>query len=249
MPIRGIGVIRESDMIIRTDGASLLFVTQPDHARLAADLLNQWNGLQDHPRRDALLLATREHDNGWRELDEELLFDRATGRAFDFITVPDPVKHSIWPRGVDRLAETSAYAAALVAQHAVFVYDSHRDEPAWAAFFAGLRERRDDLRARAGQTAEELEADYPYLAVVDLLSLTFCNGWRDNHQRFATRTRCDDRGLVIDPSPFAAPSVPLRVRARRLPDRRYASAADLRAAYEDATPEFLEGDARGVHPA
>ena len=236
-------------MIIRRDGASLLFVTQPDHARLAADLLDQWNGFKEHPRREPLLLAAREHDNGWRELDEELLFDAASGRAFDFITVPDPVKHGIWPHGVDRLAGTSTYAAALVAQHAIFVYDSHRDEPAWSAFFGGLRQRRDALLTQAGRTAEELEADYPYLAVVDLLSLTFCNGWHDDHERFATRTRCDDRGIVIEPWPFAAPSVPFRVRARRLPDRRYASAAELRAVYEGATPEILEGDARGARPA
>src|SRR5262245_63540953 len=55
-------------MIIRADGASLLFITQPYHARLAADLLSHWKGFADHPRRAALLLAAREHDNGWREL-------------------------------------------------------------------------------------------------------------------------------------------------------------------------------------
>ena len=236
-------------MIIRHDGTSLLFVTQPDHARLAADLLNQWNGVADHPRRSALLLAAREHDNGWRELDEELVFDPREGRALDFITAPDPVKHAIWPRGVDRLADASPYAAALVAQHAIFVYGGHREEPGWAAFFAAMRTRRDDLRARAGQTPEELEADYPYLAIVDLLSLTFCNAWRDDHERFATRTHCDDRGIVIAPSPFAADPVALRVRARRMPDRRYASAADLRAAFEEAPVEIIEGEARRADAA
>jgi len=223
-----------------------LFVTQPDHARLAADLLNRWKGFADHPRRAQLLLAAREHDNGWRELDEELVFDPAEGRALDFITVPDSIKHSVWPRGVDRLAETSPYAAALVAQHAVFVYDSHRDEPAWAAFFAAMRVRREDLRARAGHSPEELDADYPYLSIVDLLSLTFCNAWRDDHERFTTRTHCDDRGLVINPSPFGEEPIPLRVRARRLADRRYASAADLRAAFEEAPVEVIEGLTRGA---
>src|SRR3954454_17036088 len=119
-------------MIIRRDGTSLLFVTQPDHARLAADLLNRWEGFADHPRRAALLLAARDHDNGWRELDEALVFDPAEGCAFDFITAPDSVKHAVWPRAVDRLAETSPYAAALVAQHALFVYGSHQDEASWS---------------------------------------------------------------------------------------------------------------------
>jgi hypothetical protein len=37
----------------------------------------------------------------------------------------------------------------------------------------------------------------------------------------------------------------MRIRARRLPNRRYASTADLRAAFEDAAPEIVEGMARG----
>jgi len=232
-------------MIIRCDGESLLFITQPDHARLAADLLDQWAGFGSHPRRDALRLAAREHDNGWRELDEAIVFDGATGRAFDFIDAPDPVKQSVWPRGVDRLAVVSSYAAALVAQHAIAVYDSHRDEPAWTAFFDTMRQRRDNLRAEAERTPEELDGDYLYLSVVDLLSLTFCNGWRDSRERFAIRAQGDERGIVITPSPFER-AVPLRVRARRLTDRRYASAADLRAAFEDAPLEILEGEARGT---
>jgi hypothetical protein len=236
-------------MIIRREAASLLFITQPDHARLAADLLDHWKGFADHPRRAALLLAAREHDNGWRELDEELVFDPAEGRAFDFITAPDRIKHAVWPRGVDRLADASPYAAALVAQHAVFVYDSHRDEPSWSPFFTDMRARRDDLCGRAGYRPAELDADYPFLAIVDLLSLTFCNGWREDRERFATRTHCDDQGLVISPSPFEADAVPLRVRARRLTDRRYASAADLRAAFEDAPLQIIEGQIRGAGAA
>jgi len=231
-------------MIIRRDGKSLLFITQPDHARLAADLLAQWTGFGNHPRRDAVLLAAREHDNGWRELDEEIVFDSAAGRAFDFMDAPDPVKQSVWPRGVDRLAAASSYAAALVAQHAIAVYDSHRDEPGWTTFFDAMRQRRDDLRVAAGRTPEELDGDYLYLSVADLLSLTFCNGWRDSRERFAIRAQGDERGVVITPSPFDR-AVPLRVRARRLADRRYASAADLRAAFEDAPLEIIEGDARG----
>ena len=43
-------------MIIRRQGDSLLFMTQPDHARLAADLLAHWtaDGFASHPRREAV---------------------------------------------------------------------------------------------------------------------------------------------------------------------------------------------------
>ena len=58
-------------MIIRTHDDSQLFITQPDHARLAAQAISHWrdDGFDDHPRRPSILLAAREHDNGWREED------------------------------------------------------------------------------------------------------------------------------------------------------------------------------------
>jgi Protein of unknown function (DUF3891) len=233
-------------MIIRCDEVSLLFMTQPDHARLSAELLARWtaDGFPAHPRRAALLLAAREHDNGWREVDESPAFDAATGTALDFVSVPDEIKYSIWPRGLERIAEGSAYAAALVAQHAMSIYESHREKTAWAAFFDEMTARRDRELARAEQSPEELENDYRFLSIVDLLSLVFCNAWPDEHERFGCRVRYASAGIDISPALFPE-AVPIRIRARRLPNRRYASAADLRAAFEDAPPEFIEGQARG----
>ena len=123
-------------MIVRPESGSLLFITQPDHAVLAADLADRFDGLDAHPRRDEIRLAVREHDNGWRELDDEIVFDAVNGRALDFITAPESLKQSVWPLGIDRLAAESAYAAALVAAHALFVYSAHRGEEDWRAFFA-----------------------------------------------------------------------------------------------------------------
>ena len=58
-------------MIVVRRGASLVLVTQSDHAHFAAELLSLWrlDGFPDHPRRDDILFAVREHDNGWREED------------------------------------------------------------------------------------------------------------------------------------------------------------------------------------
>ena len=235
------GTQRLQAMIIRPDGNALLFITQPDHARLAADLLDHWPEVAGHPRREAIALAVREHDNGWRELDTEMVFDTAAGRALDFIDAPEGVKQSVWPRGVDRLAEASPYAAALVARHAIFVYDSHRDTSAWAGFFDRMRARQDALVQRASVSLDALEADYRFLCVADLLSLTFCNGWPDDHERLGVHARSVDGVLTIAPPILGTAPLPVRVRARRLDKRPYASAADLRAAFEEAPLEFLEG--------
>ena len=237
-------------MIIRHDTDSLLFLTQPDHARLAAELLSLWalDGFAAHPRRDTILLAAREHDNGWRELDDEIVFDASEGRALDFTAAPAAVKQAVWPRAVDRLAETSAYAAALVARHAVFVYDSNRGDAAWADFFRRMTARVDVLRERAGVEAADLESDYRFLAVADLLSLSFCSAWTEPRTRIGVTVRTVSNVLRVSPAVLGADPVPVRIRARRIAARPYGSASDVRAALQEAPPLLLSGEARPESP-
>lgn len=232
-------------MIIRSEPGALLFITQPDHATLAADLVVHFTGFAAHPRRDDIQLAVLEHDNGWQPLDEDLVFDAAAGRALDFMTVPEPVKRSVWPTGIDRLAVLSPYAAALVAEHALFVYSANRGAPDWQAFFQDLARRRDDLLTRSGVTQAVCSVDYRFLALADLLSLSFCSGWADSRERFGHRVRCVDQAVTIAPPLLAAPAA-ARVRARRVVDRPYESAGALRTALAEAPAEWITGIARGA---
>jgi hypothetical protein len=232
-------------VIIRPQQEVLLFITQPDHAAAAADLVSQFQGFAANPRHADIHLAVLEHDNGWRELDEDLVFDEASGRALDFVGVPEPVKQSVWPLGIDSLAPRSSYAAALVAEHAMFVYNANRDKPEWQPFFESLERRRTDLLEAGGVPLETLRADYPFLAVADLLSLAFCHGWTDARERFGRSICCRDGAVTMTPSLLPAAPVPVRVRARQVPNRPFASVRALRDALAAAPVEFLAGVARG----
>ena len=78
--------------------------------------MEQWqeDGFPDSARRAAILLAIRERENGWREVDAAPILDANSGEILDFMTLPDEDRRGVWPRGVQRLAETP-YSAALVA--------------------------------------------------------------------------------------------------------------------------------------
>lgn len=235
-------------MIIQQRAGQYVCITQPDHAGLACALMTAWNlgGLLTHPRRDAVLAATREHDNGWLEEDERLHVSEG-GDPLDFITVPAPVKQRIWPRAAARAAQTSPYVGALVAQHALTVNAPCRQDAAWSAFFPDMERRRDALLAQA--TDEEraaLAADYPFVRVGDQLSLIFCNGWTAPMSGSGYRAILKGAALEITPDPFGGRRVPIRVEARAVPARRYASAADLREALDRAAPQPLEGEAVGA---
>src|SRR5688572_14910638 len=91
------------------------------------------DGFPAAPRRDVVLHAIREHDNGWREEDVAPLLDVTTGRPLDFVNVPDAIRWRLWPRGIEALG-ARPYEAALVAQHAITIHEAHRANPAWARF-------------------------------------------------------------------------------------------------------------------
>ena len=232
-------------MIIRQDGDHLLLITQPDHARLAAEVMSAWraDGLPDHPRRNAILLAVREHDNGWIEEDAETHVD-VEGKPLDFVAVPPSVKHRIWPRAVARVGEHRPYEAALIAQHALTIHGQQRTDAAWSPFFRHLERLKDEMLARCDASARStLEADYRFVQTADQLSLVFCNCWRNPLSHAGGTVVLRGSTLHVTPDPFEGDRVALRVRARKVLARSYASAADLRAALDAAPLVLVEGEA------
>ena len=226
-------------MIVRPAPNALHLITQPDHARLARTIMERCIPLVDHPRRDAILHAIAEHDNGWTEEDAEPTVDPVTGDVADFIRVPVHVRHRVWPRGVARLAEP--WPAALVAHHAATVYDRFRKESQWTSFFAEMEAARDARVHRSGLTHDDLLADYPFLRLGDLVSLAFCTASTDE-QRFGPWTlKLAGSRVTVAPSPFAGSTVDFEIVAREIRTGPFQSDAELRAAVREASSRILRG--------
>jgi Protein of unknown function (DUF3891) len=197
-------------MILRPHGPTRVAITQPDHAALAGRIMKAWraNDLPTSTRRDEILLAVSEHDNGWREIDAEFLLDPTTGDVLDFMTVSGDIKRGVWPRAIERLAATP-YAAALVAHHAAHVYSRFRSDPEWAAFFPEM----EGIASR-----ENVLADYVFLRIGDLASLTFCTAANMQVGEFGYMVRLDGDELTITPDPFEGAEVPLQISGRDVRD-------------------------------
>jgi hypothetical protein len=233
-------------MIVRDDGDVVRLITQSEHAGLAGRAMDAWTagGFVNAPRRRAILLAAAEHDNGWREPDRAPLVEPLSGRILDFMTAPVAIRQAVWPRAVSRLAH-EPWAAALVAEHALHLYARFRRATSWAGFFAGLEASRDELLAAAGLTRGDLEADYAFVRLGDLVSLAFCTGWRDTHRHGGVTVAFDGADVRVTPDPFSGAQVPLAVTARELPNRPYDGAADAAAVFRAARTVELRGVARG----
>jgi hypothetical protein len=211
-------------IVVRRDG-ELLLVTQPDHAHFAARLLalRRDEGLTGNPRRDEVLLAVREHDNGWREADAAPRVNERF-QPLDFREAPAPLRQEIWLRGVARYAEHHPYAALLIAEHAQRLHADHPGED-WAEFRKRLGRAREDLQARCGSLSQSLEADYGLLEWADAAALATLDVWPAFDLACGSGENRVD-GLHLRPFPLAG-STHLEIACRRVPDRAYGSSLDL----------------------
>jgi hypothetical protein len=225
----------------------LQLITQPDHAHLARRIMARCVALASHPRREAILLAVGEHDAAWDEVDAAPAIDAASGAVVDFVKAPLSVRQGVWPRSTARL-EREPWAAALVAHHAWTVYARFRPDPDWASFFPAMAATRDAMVRMSGLTLPELEADYPYLRLGDLISLTFCTGSTDE-QRFGDWTiQLSGARVVVTPDPFGGAIVPIEVDAREVHGGPFRSDAEWQAAWSAASPTALRGEVAGSLP-
>lgn len=215
-------------MIVVPEGSSWLFITQPDHAHFAGELLSLWRtgGLPSHPRREDLLFAAREHDNGWREADAAPRWDAERGRPHDFLSLPARDRIELWERGVCRFAAQRPYAALLIARHARNLFQGRRGEEGWDPFLDFVADLERDLQEETGIPGEELEADYRLIDLTDLISLAACNRRREPAERHGVVIEPRDGSLGLEPFPLAGATT-FRIPCRRIPARAFAGDADL----------------------
>ena len=227
-------------MIVRPAASGCVLITQPDHAQLARRIMEHCVSLVENPRREAILRGIGGHDDGWAETDAEPSID-AEGGVVDFIRAPLSVRQGVWPRTIAGLAD-EPYAAALVANHAMFAYDRFREDADWADFFATMDASRRDMLQTSGFSMEQLLEDYAFLRLGDLISLAFCTG-STTAQPFRDWTvQLKGPRVVVTPGIFGGAPVTFEVAARAVRPP-FASNAELRTALGRSATAMIQGEA------
>lgn len=228
-------------MIVRPTESGCVLITQPDHAQLARRIMEHCVSLVENPRRGAILRAIGDHDSGWAGTDAAPSVDRATGDVVDFLRAPLSVRQGAWPRTIAGLAD-EPYAAALVANHAMFAYDRFREDPDWAHFFAAMTASRSEMLQASGFSMELLLEDYAFLRLGDLISLAFCTG-STTAQVFRDWTvRLVGPRVVVTPGIFGGAPVTFEVAARAVRPP-FTSDAALHDALTRSATAHIEGEA------
>ena len=111
-------------MIVTRRDEGLALVTQVEHGRVAGELAAHWgNAVFEGPSpRESVVLAARQHDEGWRAWDARGLLNEVERRPLHFLEI-DPDDHvRLYREGVERVRLGDAYAGLLVGMHWTGLY-------------------------------------------------------------------------------------------------------------------------------
>ena len=201
-------------MIVRERPGAFLLFGQHEHALIAGEFALRW-GERPHPL-EPTLYAIVNHDLGWRELDQDVLWNEEKGRPYSFVDYPLDLKLPAQRRGIDAVEDHDPYAGCLCSMHyARFLLGSERPEE--VQFRETEIERQDSIRERMSDSEYgNLERNFRFLRLCDGLSLFLClnepggengpppypGGFEFEGRRFEPVWE-DDRTLRLDPNPFS----------------------------------------------
>jgi Protein of unknown function (DUF3891) len=243
-------------MIVRSELDTLVVVRQVDHQAQCGALARAW-GNETFLRIDAfdaLVMAADVHDEGWREWEAAPQVD-AHGRPMDFPDLDRPTHLALYEHGIQLAERHGPRVGLVVSMHGQGLHEKrlgldgeppHREtRPASEqAFLAAQDDRQRELAVAVGDPEIDAWAwaGFRLLQAWDTLSLYLL--WRglpvnatwtlpqvprhvgDPGVPIVLRP-ARERECTVDPWPFGSDVVSAPVAGRRIPDRHYASDADL----------------------
>jgi hypothetical protein len=185
--------------------------------------------------------------------------------GFEEIDLPDYL--AVRNSAVRLIAEEDAFAALLISMHTHSLLSEHSDRstiapqdlPLLDEFLERQREFQNTLRLRiaadsafsAQETSDETVLDhFRLLQATDYLSLLTCVDFRKpshllhplpvrgGHRQVEVRS-AGSRDFVLDPYPFAEPSLTFAFPARHVTTKAFASHSELQRAFASAPVETL----------
>lgn len=180
----------------RPEGWEIVY--QRAHALLAAQLLAPWRETERPARWTETLIATAQHDDGWREWEPGgRLSGIGTPLHFREAPLDAIVKQS--EHLMARAWRQSLWVGLLASRHLATLHEPLRGQRAdLDAFLDQQTERRRAWRKRLGVKQAEVTASYAFLAFADALSLLLCERRLPYDQRAVEITAAPPGGTRYD---------------------------------------------------
>jgi hypothetical protein len=190
-----------------------VFVTHPDHARIAGQFGDAW-GNENFARPEpyaGLTYAVYHHDDGWLARDAapsltpsgvpEAFTRSLVGAYSAFEEIDLPAYLGVRAKATSAVADVDPYAGILVSMHTYNLLSEQADlnsirpehRAAHAVFLNEQKEFQKNTAISLGASAEALQVGYEFLQCCDNLSLIVCSGY--DLPRDLRHTHSDRRGV------------------------------------------------------
>ena len=248
----------------------VIVIGQTDHSRFVGQLAAHWGNQEvarPDPW-ESVVRAAIYHDYGWITYETNPQINQATGNPYRFLELPlEDRQLDSYQWCIDWMAATDVYSALIISRHRTGLWKGRYgsiDHPARKYDLHKLDQRilelierneawqEKTLQALDPHSRETFPTNYRMMQVWDLLGLYFCcqEPYEDaidpiptsfaGKGRRMTMRPVDERSVVFDPYPFDEPSLRVQLSCKRLPAKRYSSAAEFRDAYFKAPNDLLE---------
>lgn len=159
-------------MIVRQRGDHFLLIQQHDHALLAGELAKHLSQTI-RPLKETLY-AISHHDVGWKELDQQILWNKEMDRPYDFMDYPLAPKLQAYENGILQVEAHSLYAGYLCSKHNAYLLENVND-PLVKSFLEQEQARRQRMRKYFTNEEKQYVVDnFRLLRFCDDLSLALC---------------------------------------------------------------------------
>lgn len=165
-------------MIIYERTDSFIMIPQHEHAKISGEFAHNWNDkyFQGIERKEEVVLAVREHDRGWIDLDAAPLWNQEKQKPYSFMDYPLEPKLAYYKKGIDEVEKTSRYAGLLCSLH--YVSFLKNEEKPVGKKFVEQEEKRQGLLIKecriTGESEKSLWFQLGLLKFCDNLSLYIC---------------------------------------------------------------------------
>src|SRR5262245_18085832 len=251
-----------------------LVVGQTEHSRFVGQLAAHWgNGEVARPEPwESVVRAAIYHDYGWITYETSPLVSEQSGEPYRFLELPlEQRQLDSYQWCIDWMAATDVYAALIISRHRTGLwqgrygvmrhpqrrYDLHQLDRRIVELIERNEAWQDKVLASIDpRSRARLPANSLMLQGWDLLGLYFCTqqpyeyytdpiptGREDEAGRM-TMKPAGERVVLFDPYLFDEPGLRVQLACKRLPQRKYATAAQFREAYFKAPNALLEYELR-----
>ncbi|OIJ12783.1 hypothetical protein BKP35_09385 [Anaerobacillus arseniciselenatis] len=164
-------------VVTENDKEKILLFEQHEHAKACGDFAEAWRDeyFIEKKKRDEVVYAIVEHDNGWIELDEKPSLNKKTQMPYSFINYPLKPKLKAYTNGINRVEDIDNYAALLCSLHFSSFFEGYTNGRG-EGFLKQERRRQQRLMEKLNINKKDraLQFHYELLQFCDNLSLYLC---------------------------------------------------------------------------